>query len=529
MARPPLPGGGLVVPTANLTGHQEVELCAPCHSRRAELGDYDHTGGQLLDHMLPSLLDEGLYEADGQQRDEVYTYASFLQSRMYANGVACRDCHDSHSGRLLREGNALCLQCHEQETYDTPRHHFHKPVHEGRPSDAVKCVKCHMAERPYMVVDWRADHSFRRPRPDLTLEIGTPNACNAPGCHDDKSARWAADAYRKWYGEAGRPHFGTTFAGARRGDPAAEAPLVRIAANALQPAVVRATALSLLDRYPGEAAARALRHAVLAEEPLLRQVAAERAPVTGPADAAALLAPLLSDPVKGVRLAATSRLAGVPADALPPYQREARDRALAEYREAMAYSLDFASSGMNLGNLEAALGRPSEAEAYYRLALGIDDLFFPAKVNLAVLLSGRGRNDEAERLLREVVATYPDNADAAYLLGLLLVEEQAPDEALVWLGRAAQAMPGNPRAHYNLGLLLQQEGRLDEAEGSLARALELEPANLDYLFALADHALRRGRLEEALALAGRMIAAHPEERLGREVKAEVERRLAVPR
>jgi hypothetical protein len=48
----------------------------------------------LLDHMLPSLLTEGLYEADGQQLDEVYTYASFLQSKMYARGVRCSDCHE---------------------------------------------------------------------------------------------------------------------------------------------------------------------------------------------------------------------------------------------------------------------------------------------------------------------------------------------------------------------------------------------------------------------------------------------------
>jgi len=529
MARPALVSEGLVVSTTSLSGPQQVELCAPCHSRRAELGDYDHTGLQLLDHMLPSLLTEGLYEADGQQLDEVYKYASFLQSKMYARGVACRDCHDSHSVKLLKDGNELCLQCHERDVYDTGDHHFHKPTYQGQPSDGVKCMKCHMVERPYMVIDWRADHSFRRPRPDLTLEIGTPNACNQAGCHADKSARWAADAYRRWYGEARRPHFGTTFAKAWKDDPSAGAELVRIAENALQPAIVRATALQLLDRYPGEAATATLRSALLADDPLIRWVAAERVPFADPPGAVSLLAPLLADPIKAVRMAAISRLAGVPQDLLKPYQRDGFDRALAEYRTAMAYTLDFASSGMNLGNLEAALGRPAEAEKDYRLALGIDDLFFPAKINLAVLLSGQGRNDEAERLLREVVGAYPDNGDAAYLLGLLLVERQRPDEALAWLRRAAAAMPANPRASYNLGLLLQQRGQLDEAYRALAHALELEPTNLDYLFALADHTLRRNRLQEALALADRMIAAHPDQRIGRDVKAEIEKAIAASR
>ena len=215
MARPEAPNGALAVATADLEGQRLVELCAPCHSRRAELGDYDHTGGNLLDHMLPSLLREGLYEADGQIRDEVYVYGSFLQSRMHAQGVRCSDCHDSHSLQLVKEGNALCLQCHEGTVYDTADHHFHKQEFEGKPSDGALCVKCHMVERPFMVVDWRADHSFRVPRPDLTTPLGTRDACST--CHDDKPLQWSVDAYTRWYGTARKPHYGTVLAAARAG------------------------------------------------------------------------------------------------------------------------------------------------------------------------------------------------------------------------------------------------------------------------------------------------------------------------
>jgi formate-dependent nitrite reductase cytochrome c552 subunit len=168
MARPDLPMAGLVVDSRNLTGAELVERCAPCHSRRAELGDDDHTNSRLLDDYLPALLREGLYYADGQILDEVYVYGSFLQSKMYARDVTCRDCHDSHSLKLHADGNALCLQCHQAEVYDTRDHHFHKRGRGRRaPSDGALCVKCHMVESPYMVIDWRADHSFRVPRPDL--------------------------------------------------------------------------------------------------------------------------------------------------------------------------------------------------------------------------------------------------------------------------------------------------------------------------------------------------------------------------
>jgi Tfp pilus assembly protein PilF len=522
MARPELPDAGLVVTTRNLEPAHLVELCAPCHSRRAELGDYDHTRLNLLDHMLPSLLDEGLYHADGQILDEVYVYGSFLQSKMYGRGVTCSDCHSSHTLQLHHEGNELCLQCHQREVYDTSDHHFHKKEYEGKPSDGALCVKCHMVEQPFMVIDWRADHSFRVPRPDLSVALDTPNACGQGGCHDDKTLQWSVDAHRKWYGLARRPHYGTTYSAARAGSPKAPGELNRLAENTLQPAMVRATAIDLLGRSPGDTGEATLRAALFSEDPLIRHTAVESAVVADPGERAALLAPLLSDPIKAVRLAALSQLAEVPRELFKSYQLAAFDKALDEYVEAMSYSLDFAPSGMNLGNLYLNLGRPDEAERYFRLALKIDDLFYPAKMNLAVLVSGRGDNPEAERLLREVLGDYPDNADAAYSLGLLLVEMGRPEEGLEWLAAAAAGMPDNLRVHYNRGLLLQQMGRIDDAENALSRAVEIEPENLDALFALADHYLKRGRLDQALSLAERMIEAHPDQPIGHEIKAYVE-------
>jgi len=499
-----------------------VELCAPCHSRRAELGDYDHTGEGLLDYMLPSLLREGMYHADGQILDEVYVYGSFVQSKMYARDVRCSDCHDSHSLKLVREGNDLCLQCHEEQVYDSAAHHFHKQVHEGKPSDGALCVKCHMPEQPYMVIDWRADHSLRVPRPDLAAELGVPDACSQVGCHDDKPQQWSVDAHRKWYGEARRPHYGTTFAAARAGSTGVTGELQRLADSELQPAMVRATALEFLavGEYPGSRAA--VERALAADDDLLRHTAAAGLREPDPRRRAALLAPLLDDPRRAVRLVATYQLAGIDTTLLKTYQREALIRGIAEYEAAMSHALDFASAGLNLGNLQVKLGRPDLAEAYYRHALAIDDLFLPVRMNLAVLLSGQGRPREAEEQLRAATAAYPDDAGAAYSLGLLLAELQETNEALVWLRRSAAADPRRARTWYNFGLLLQQTGRLDEAEAALGEAVRLEPTNLDYLYALTDHLARRGRLDEALALVERMIAAHPEHPLGPDLKRRLE-------
>ena len=61
-----------------------------------------------MDNIVPSILEEGLYFADGQILEEVYVYGSFVQSKMYKNDVRCSDCHDVHSLELIKEGNELC-------------------------------------------------------------------------------------------------------------------------------------------------------------------------------------------------------------------------------------------------------------------------------------------------------------------------------------------------------------------------------------------------------------------------------------
>ncbi|MFV2071837.1 MAG: tetratricopeptide repeat protein [Thermoanaerobaculales bacterium] len=450
MARPVVEDARLVVHTGDMSAAGQVELCAPCHSRRSELGDYDHSRVALLDNQIPSVLAQGLYFADGQILEEVYVWGSFTQSKMFANDVRCSDCHDVHSLKLKLEGNELCAQCHRADVYDTREHHFHKKIYEGNPSDGALCVKCHMAERPYMVIDERADHSIRIPRPDLSLEIGTPNACSQEGCHDDKSLSWTVDAYTRWYGEAKKPHYGTTLAAGREGRPEALGELVRMAVDELYPAIVRATALSLLVGYPGEESARAFASALVDVDALVRYTAVNNVFASGSEELVELMAPLLLDPLGAVRMQAAVRLADVPEELLKPYQREALGKALDEYEKAMTYSLDFSFAGHNLGNLAARLGEPAKAERYYREAIAIDELFYPAKVNLAVLLSGQGRNEEAEFLLREVLEAYPDQHEVAYSMGLLLAEMGRYPEAEYWLARATAGMPDHAGAQRNL-------------------------------------------------------------------------------
>ncbi|MCL4810696.1 MAG: tetratricopeptide repeat protein, partial [Thermoanaerobaculia bacterium] len=500
---------GLVMKTSGITNRELVELCAPCHSRRTELGDYDHRRSELLDNHLPVLLSEGLYHADGQILDEVFEYGSFVQSRMFRMGVRCTDCHDAHTAKLKKEGNGVCLQCHEAAAYDDARHHFHRREWKGKPSDGALCVSCHMPKSPFMVVHLRADHSIRIPRPDLTRALGVPNACSQAGCHADKPLSYSEAAFDRWYGTARKPHYGAALAAGRKGEPAAKPELIRLAGDALSPTLVRATALSLLGRYEGPDVIAAFRRALLDEEPLVRRTAVSEAPIADEAERVARLAPLLADPHRAVRLEAASALAGTPPALLKPYQQEALGTALADYEKAMEYSLDFSFAGHNLGLLHEKRNDPARAEEAYRRAIAVDDLWAPPKANLALLLARQGKYSEAEELLREVLSANPEEARVAYSLGLLLAETGRVDEAAGFLARGAEGMPWNARAAWNAGLALARAGRDVEAERMLRRAVELEPSDYDFVFALADFLLRRGRLSEAGVLADRMSALDP--------------------
>ena len=522
MGRPVVENYALEVRTSGIDNQQLVTLCAACHSRRSEIGDYDHSQGELLDSLVPSLLTENLYHPDGQILEEDYVWGSFLQSKMYANGVRCDDCHNVHSLQLHREGNDLCLQCHLSETYDTATHHFHKLVVDDVPSDGALCVKCHMPEQPFMVIDYRADHSIRVPRPDLTLELGVPNACGQSGCHDDQTVQWSVDAYTRWYGEARKPHFGSVLVAARNGDPDAEAGLHSLLENTLNPVIVRATVLNALQVFDGERVDKAMRLALADEHALMRLTAVDTLSHPTQEGLAERLGPMLFDSVRAVRIRAAARLADVAPEYLTPLQREALTEQLAAFVESTRHTLDFAAAGMNLGNLYASTGDATQAEHYYRMALDVDDLFYPAKMNLAVLTSQQGRNDEAEKLLREVLDDHPEQYDAAYSLALLLLGLDRVDEGATFLARAAEGLPQRPRVQYNYGLLLAQLLRDDEAEAAFHVALNLDPQNFDYLYALLDFHFKRRQFDKALVMAERMIEAHPLQRIGHDMKAVIE-------
>ena len=418
----------------------EVETCARCHSRRGqEWGQYTH-GRPLMDTHRPELVGVPLYYPDGQIREEVYEYGSFLQSRMYQRGVTCSDCHDPHSGRLRATGNGVCTQCHLPARYDTPSHTFHRAGSSGS-----ACVDCHMPPRTYMVLDTRRDHSLRIPRPDVTARTGSPNACN--GCHQNADPRVAAQQVARWYGP-GRvqgAHFADAFVVAARGMALAEPALIAVAVDPGAAPIVRATAYRYLAAYPSNATLRAIQDGVMSPDPLIRLGALGALDGTPPAERLSFARPLLSDTVRVIRLEAAAMLAGVPRERLLEPERQALDRALAEYAQSQQLNADQPWSWLNIGVVAAQQGRLPAAESGYRQALRLDSAYVPAWVNLADLYRGQNRDPEGEQLLRQAARLAPDDATVHYALALALVRLGRRDEAARELNQAAQLAPSDPR------------------------------------------------------------------------------------
>jgi predicted CXXCH cytochrome family protein len=391
----------------------EIQQCAGCHSRREPLGDSSPAPGTAFhDAYRLALMRPGLYHPDGQILDEVYVYGSFLQSRMYARGVRCTNCHDAHSGALRAEGNAVCAQCHNPngnpsfpslalKDYDSPAHHFHEPGTAG-----AECKSCHMIERVYMGIDGRRDHSFRVPRPDLSVALGTPNACT--DCHGDRSAQWAADQVAAWYPDSTHrgPHVATAFAAAWQGDgsPDTVASLIGAASDPDLAGFVRASALAALGPFASTDIAEQTVALLRDDDPLVRAAAI---PLQRPAPAALRLhrvSPLLQDTMKAVRIEAVRGLLDVFAGGGVPHGAAS---ALREYQQALTAKADFPETQLVIAGTALTFRNFAAAASAFGEAVHMDPQLVEAWQMIARLRAAGGDLEGAAEAVRAGLAANP--------------------------------------------------------------------------------------------------------------------------
>ena len=498
----------------------QLNVCASCHSRRHLLAKGLAPDAPFLDAALPSLLVPGQYHADGQIDGEVFEYDSFLQSAMYKAGVVCSNCHEPHAAKLRAEGNALCAQCHLPEKFDVTAHHKHSS---GSPG--AQCVSCHMPTKNYMVVHDRRDHSMRVPRPDLSVSIGTPNACTQ--CHADRSAEWAAKAVAEWYpnGRQTTPHYGAALQAGRSGAADAERQLDQLILDKSQPGIARASGLPLLGHYASAASEPAIKAAIADPDPLVRMAAPQAISPSAPRALIEAILPLLGDPVRAVRVETARVIAGIDPQTMTPEQRIAFSSAYQELVSAEMIDADRPESHLNLGLLKTRRQQLSEAEAEYRTALRLDPKFVPAMVNLADLDRQRGLDKEGAELLRTAITIEPGNAATRHSLGLLLVRQRNLSEALPLLREAAALDPDNARYAYVYAVALNSTGSSIEAKTVLERTHRQHPADRNVLLGLIAFERDSGDVAAALTHAQELVVLEPQNPDARALLSDLHRRL----
>lgn len=461
---------------ANTAHPPQTEQCATCHSRRSRISD-GAAIKSLYDNFMPALLDPSLYHIDGQIKDEVFEYGSFMQSKMAHAGVTCSNCHNPHSAQLKIEGNGLCLQCHD-DRHNQPQHTLH-PVN----SPGSFCVDCHMPATTYMQVDPRRDHSLRIPRPDLSDTLGTPNACQQ--CHQ-QSNQQLSNWMRQHYGSDWQtPHYGKIFWRAERGYRDAIAPLTALLSDANTAPMVKAQALVWLGQLQVPPAA--IRQALGSAQPL-KQLAALSLGEQQLMSHQSELLQLLKAPELAVRLEAFRLISSYPA--LQGHSNYPAARA--EYIASQQQNADRAAAHTNLARLAANENRPDDALLELQQALALEPYFVPATINLTDLLRAMQRDHEATSYYQQALILAPDSAELQHAYGLWLVRQNQLTAALDALQQAAQ-LSTRPYYRFVYALALQQAQQTEASWQQLWQASQSEFYDPLVMQAAAEMAVQQQR------------------------------------
>ena len=483
--------------------HPQLETCAPCHSRRGVLDPTFKAGDSYHDHYSLESLGRETYHDDGQIKDEVYVFGSFIQSKMYHKGIRCTDCHDPHSLKLIKTGNETCTSCHQHAAgkYDVPSHHHHAPETAG-----AMCVNCHMPHTTYMEVDKRRDHSLRVPRPDISVQHGTPNACSS--CHItdqlknlspenrsqfdskeyahwllesenndeikqaiDATDKWCDGACEKWYGsERKKPdHFSQPLAKFRAGDETAAAELAALLnkPNELAPAIAKATALNELTQagFPGVVAVAQKVIENPEQDAIVRSAAINAFTMAGPQRVKRTLVPLLKDESRLIRNEAARVLLSNAYQTLSGNERTQVDLAIQELKTAIMVASDRGGAHMNWAMLCEQQNRVREAQKAYETAIRIQPTMSGPRTNLAALLERMVSQQQLPPQTMQVV-------------------KQLRGDEMVLLERDANLAPDNAFVQYRFGLSLYLNGESEKALVYLRKAAELEPEIEDFQLAV---------------------------------------------
>jgi predicted CXXCH cytochrome family protein len=441
----------IAMPESVVRNDTLIETCARCHARATRFSDHYVHGQSLLQTHIPAGVGNVIYYPDGQIKDEDYEYGSFLQSKMYAGGVTCINCHDAHSTKVKATGNALCTTCHDQAKFDGPQHSFHELTSTGN-----QCVNCHMPVTTYMVIDERRDHSIRIPRPDLSLSDNNPNACNK--CHTDKTVKWATDNFVKWYGPTQDTNSYIQLKQYIAGlNSKSEPAMFALLSDKKYPAIIRASAMEEFGMVTSSRLFSKMVEELNSTDPLIRLNAIKGLNNYSQQDIVSKLTPLLADKIVAVRMEAMNSIA-------PSYslllaeEQQLFKKVRTEYIRVQERMSHRPEGFYNRAILYQTTGDIANAEQLYRTCIKRFPTFGPAYSNLADLYRDQNKEKEARATINNGLGILPKNAQLHYALGLWFVRNKENKAGINELKTAADLAPGDAQMIYGYSIALFSGG-----------------------------------------------------------------------
>lgn len=414
-----------------------MDTCFACHSLRSPLTDGITPEAPFLDQFSPSFIAPPMYHADGQIKEEVYVYGSFLQSKMYKAGVNCIDCHDKHTMKIKVEGNGLCLQCHSAEEFNTKSHTKHQEN-----TDASQCVNCHMPNNTYMGVDERRDHSFKIPRPHISITNNTPNVCT--NCHEDKDNDWAASKLQSWHGKPkGTSKTYQHFLDIQNGKRIQLPEHLALINDKNLNEIVRATAISALVGTTQQLSDETIKPWVSSEKPLIRLAIARIGQLLPPEQRALSYTTLLVDKFKAIRTAAANHLLNIQGT-----DKSVLKKAFDELMLSNEVNTWRGEGHLNQSMTYFNTGQIDKTIDSLKKAINVDPYFPASYINLADIYKNMGDSSN---------------------------ERDTFEKALV-------ALPIDGMIHYSFGLHLIRNKDKKKAVDSFKKAVKLEPTNGQYIY-----------------------------------------------
>jgi len=359
--------------------------------------------------------------------------------------------------QLKISGNGLCTSCHSPAKFDVPSHTFHQLNSTGS-----ECVNCHMPVTTYMVVDDRRDHSIRIPRPDLSLSLNTPNACNK--CHTDKTVKWASENFLKWYKDKlpTEKTYGELMHSISKFSEGSEANLNDLLNANAYPAIIKASALEQYTVFATQRTTDQVQRYLQSTSLLLRLSALKALANFPPETVAAYADKLMDDAVASVRFEAMLRLASL-SQQLSQERRMVFDKVFNEYIAVQQGLTNRPEGFLNQGIVLGMTGKWDEAESIYLQGINRFPRFVMFYMNLADVYRSESQEAKAKEYIDKGLALQPKNADLHYALGLWYVRQKDHTNGIKEFKKAFALEPSNASVVYGYAVAVFSTGQPSEA------------------------------------------------------------------